>query len=172
MQPRLRKKKILKTGGVIPSTAEAVLNVKAILGNENEALKVDAAGIAVEEGGARCDILSDESREIEVAQWAWKALKQERIFCFNSRMRCLALSLPSGHLALHNESDGRASVLDHRQRAMASVVLHALTEASTHRRHQLEEVNHGAGSLRIPSLDNPSDQPAQASRMLDVRLRW
>eukprot|EP01059_Diplonema_ambulator_P030228 TRINITY_DN5085_c2_g1_i1.p1 TRINITY_DN5085_c2_g1~~TRINITY_DN5085_c2_g1_i1.p1 ORF type:complete len:195 (+),score=29.51 TRINITY_DN5085_c2_g1_i1:61-645(+) len=149
-------RKILKTRGVLTDTVEAVINMKTVLGDAS-GLMVDAAGLAVEEAGIRCEIQAEEGSEIEVALWAWKALRENRMFCFHSRMRCLQLSLPSGNLTHGANAAARASVLDHRQRAMASVVLNALTDPSIHHRHQLEEVFKGAGSLQIPPLYDPID---------------
>ena len=135
------------------STMISMQAVKNILDRE-EVSETVTGPLLVQEAGERCDILTDESRQNDVARWAWKALQEERIFSFNSRMRRLELELPA---ALEHKrdtevekSEARMPVLDHRQRAMASVVLHALTDPSTNRRHQLEDILSGIGAIRIP----------------------
>eukprot|EP00755_Sulcionema_specki_P027840 Sspe_Gene.88610::Locus_60580_Transcript_3_5_Confidence_0.286_Length_3596::g.88610::m.88610 len=105
--------------------------------------------LAEDEAVKRCDVVEAELQELEVAIWAWRALLDGRLFCFQSRMKRLELQLPSTRRRVKENEELRESVLNHRQRAMASVILHALADPSTHRRQQLEEIFRGAGSLRV-----------------------
>eukprot|EP01060_Flectonema_neradi_P033941 TRINITY_DN5819_c0_g2_i1.p1 TRINITY_DN5819_c0_g2~~TRINITY_DN5819_c0_g2_i1.p1 ORF type:complete len:181 (+),score=32.52 TRINITY_DN5819_c0_g2_i1:42-545(+) len=135
------------------STLVSMQAVKKIL-EKGEAPDMVAGPLMVQEAGERCDILTDECRQHDVARWAYIALQEGRIFSFNSRMRRLELELPAALEHKRDQdaekSEARMSVLDHRQRAMASVVLHALTDPSTNRRHQLEDIYSGTGAIRIP----------------------
>eukprot|EP01062_Namystynia_karyoxenos_P011667 TRINITY_DN14190_c0_g1_i1.p1 TRINITY_DN14190_c0_g1~~TRINITY_DN14190_c0_g1_i1.p1 ORF type:complete len:247 (+),score=56.25 TRINITY_DN14190_c0_g1_i1:89-742(+) len=131
------------------------------------------------EEAARGAILQEQAEEAEVAKWAYLALKANRIWTFNSRITKLELGLVGkgapGRGSPHEPQEVRNTVLDSRQRYMASVVLDRLTEPSVHRRQQLEEMFRGAGALepRLPdSLPRDTAVYFNKGPALDVCLRW
>ena len=161
-------KELLRTG----SKEKEKEKKRTPLGRGWQRVKVnsdDASALSVKEASVRCDLMSDELQEIEIAVWAWKALVQGRIFTFTSRMKRMALRIPAARRLNKTDDDDRVrTVLNLRQRAMASVVLNALIEPSTHRKQQLNEIARGCGALRI----NPPAVSQADSRLLDVRLRF
>ncbi|KAJ9444626.1 hypothetical protein DIPPA_70194 [Diplonema papillatum] len=105
-----------------------------------------AADLVVLESLERAELSADEGAEMEVSQWAWKALQGGRMFCYASRMRRLAQHLPRIRRGALRDED-KPAALDHRQRAMVSAVLTALTDRSVHKRQQLAEIFVGCGAL-------------------------
>eukprot|EP00756_Hemistasia_phaeocysticola_P062647 Hpha_TRINITY_DN6100_c0_g1::TRINITY_DN6100_c0_g1_i1::g.164876::m.164876 len=126
------------------------------------------------ESSQRTQIVKEETEEVNVAQWALKALQAERIFTFRSRMRALELGLPvSDPSQAAGEEDYQAVAADSRQRSLAAVVLHRLLEPNVRRREQLADVFRGTGGLCCGDRSEQYQRPIVfKGPTLDVQFRW